>query len=179
LDLDADVLITEQAPITSLVQRFGRANRHATAEQNRPAQIHVYPPPKLSPYTEQDFKGVAEFLDTVAGKTSQVYLAASLAKYSPRERSASQESAFVKSSYWAVAEDFRATDDYSRSAILNKDINIVKERIEEKKPIDGFILPIPKRYGIRHTVERDLGWLPKYLEIADHNLYSTERGFGE
>src|SRR5262249_42210916 len=28
LDLDADVLLTEIAPVPSLVQRFGRANRH-------------------------------------------------------------------------------------------------------------------------------------------------------
>ncbi|HAJ61331.1 MAG TPA: hypothetical protein DCP31_20455, partial [Cyanobacteria bacterium UBA8543] len=50
LDLDADILITELAPISSLVQRFGRANRHRARGDEFRAKLLVYEPEKPEPY---------------------------------------------------------------------------------------------------------------------------------
>ncbi|HEV3190629.1 MAG TPA: CRISPR-associated helicase Cas3', partial [Polyangiaceae bacterium] len=44
LDLDADALITEHAPISSLVQRFGRANRHLRRGPSFRAMLLTYTP---------------------------------------------------------------------------------------------------------------------------------------
>ncbi len=176
LDLDADVLITEQAPITSLVQRFGRANRHLAKGDRFQARIYVYPPEAQLPYSSQDFAGVDAFLQEVAGITSQEKLAQALQNNSPRERPAQGESAFTQSSYWAVGEEFRETNDYSVSAVLDRDLPAIQEHIDAKQPIDGFILPVPK-----HQVQKDErpAWLPKYLAIADATLYCEQRGFGK
>ena len=43
LDLDADVLITEEAPITALIQRMGRCNRKTGVPQTV-GEVYVYPP---------------------------------------------------------------------------------------------------------------------------------------
>lgn len=176
LDLDADVLITEQAPITSLVQRFGRANRHLARGKGFQAQIYVYPPEAQLPYDSKDFCGVESFLQAIAGIASQAELAQALQKHSPRERPAQGESAFTQSSYWAVGEDFRETNDYSVSAVLDRDLSVIQECIESRQPIDGFILPIPKRWA---HIDRRPAWLPKYLAIADATLYCEQTGFGK
>ncbi|NJL03045.1 MAG: CRISPR-associated helicase Cas3' [Spirulinaceae cyanobacterium SM2_1_0] len=176
LDLDADVLITEQAPITSLIQRFGRANRHRLRGKDFQAQVYIYSPETQSPYGNEDFAGVEPFLQTVAGVASQEKLAQALQKHSPRERSAQGESAFTQSSYWAVGEEFRETNDYSVSAVLDRDLPEIQKCINAKKPIDGFILPVPQ-----HQVQKDErpAWLPKYLAIADSTLYCEQTGFGK
>jgi len=176
LDLDADVLITEQAPITSLVQRFGRANRHLARGKKFQAQIYVYPTPKQLPYNDDELKGVEAFLNEVTGIASQAQLAEALQKRSPPVHSAKSESAFTKSSYWAVAESYREDDGYSISVVLDRDLKEVRQCMEDKKPIDGFILPIP-----RHLAKSDdrPEWLPNYLAIADANLYCEKMGFGK
>ncbi len=43
LDLDADVLITEEAPITAIIQRMGRCNRKNGCPR-RSGKVYVYPP---------------------------------------------------------------------------------------------------------------------------------------
>jgi len=54
LDLDADVLITEYAPVSSLVQRFGRANRSSDRDPDFRARLIVYRPENEKPYTKQE-----------------------------------------------------------------------------------------------------------------------------
>src|SRR6185295_11259041 len=63
LDLDADVLITEVAPISSLVQRFGRANRHLAKGLDFRATLHIYEPENELPYTAEEIKSAKAFLD--------------------------------------------------------------------------------------------------------------------
>ncbi len=58
LDLDADVLITEIAPISSMVQRFGRSNRHGLIEHS---QIWIYEPPNVKPYNKEEITSAKKF----------------------------------------------------------------------------------------------------------------------
>ena len=62
LDLDADVLVTEYAPASSLVQRMGRCCRDTDAHQKDPprvGQVVLYPAENSAPYTKQDMLGMA------------------------------------------------------------------------------------------------------------------------
>jgi CRISPR-associated endonuclease/helicase Cas3 len=72
LDLDADVLITEVAPVPSLVQRFGRANRHLAKGRDFRAQLYTYQPESSRPYTPKDMQGATAFLTALGtGDVSQ------------------------------------------------------------------------------------------------------------
>jgi CRISPR-associated endonuclease/helicase Cas3 len=178
LDLDADILITELAPISALVQRFGRSNRHLSRGEEFRAQILVYEPKKVLPYQKEELDKAKDFLVEITGEVSQRYLAEKLETHSLAERFADGSSSFVYGGSWATSEPFRDGDDYSVNAILDTDLDEVKKLIEQRQPIDGFIVPIPKKYRLEMSENRP-GNLPRYLAIASSQFYSEKRGFGE
>jgi CRISPR-associated endonuclease/helicase Cas3 len=86
LDLDADVLITEHAPISSLVQRFGRANRHLRRGRSFRATILTYAPESHTPYDKKDLEAASTFLAEFAGRdVSQRELAEGLERHGLRD----------------------------------------------------------------------------------------------
>jgi CRISPR-associated endonuclease/helicase Cas3 len=57
LDLDADVLISDIAPVPSLIQRLGRLNRRITPEKKgEPRTAYFLTPKSVSPYDESSIK---------------------------------------------------------------------------------------------------------------------------
>lgn len=67
LDLDADILISEVAPVASLIQRLGRLNRRITPEnKGTPRTAYFYPPEAgdALPYKEREIETA---LDWIAG----------------------------------------------------------------------------------------------------------------
>ncbi|MBN8518401.1 MAG: CRISPR-associated helicase Cas3' [Candidatus Accumulibacter sp.] len=64
LDLDADLLITELAPVAALIQRLGRLNRRVSEEYpGSPRQAWVITPEKASPYESADLARAGLWLD--------------------------------------------------------------------------------------------------------------------
>lgn len=186
LDLDADILITELAPISALVQRFGRSNRHLSRGEEFRAQILVYEPEKVLPYQKEELDKAKNFLAEIIGEVSQRYLAEKLETHSIAERYADGSSSFITGGYWATSEPFRDSDNYSVSAILDTDLHEVEKLIEQRKPINGFILPVPVKKNKEYYFSSQAApeWLPRYLKIANreydgHELYTEKRGFGE
>lgn len=180
LDLDADVLITELAPISALVQRFGRSNRSHKRQPEERAQIWVYEPEKVLPYKKEELAKAKEFITEVSSfsEVSQRTLAEKLEHYSPKEDFADGSSGFVTGGYWATSESFRDINDYSVSAILDSDLEEFLALKEAKNPkIEGLTISVPKQFAYEpeHRPEN----LPRYLKLADHTKYSKERGFGE
>jgi CRISPR-associated endonuclease/helicase Cas3 len=188
LDLDADVLITELAPISSLVQRFGRSNRSSERPADFRSQIYVYAPPegKIKPY--QDFeldlkKGedskVQQFIQEITGEVSPYELAEALLKYSPDESHSGEESSFITSGYWATTQSFRGDEeDFTTNAVLWSDRNLLKARIEEKEPCDDLILPVLRSKKFLCPNEERSSWMPKYIALARDEFYCPQRGYG-
>jgi CRISPR-associated endonuclease/helicase Cas3 len=62
LELDADLLVTEQAPMTALIQRMGRCNRRALPSPGHLGEVVIYPAETPEPYTPEQLAGVPEFV---------------------------------------------------------------------------------------------------------------------
>jgi CRISPR-associated endonuclease/helicase Cas3 len=70
LDLSADLLITDAAPIPSLIQRLGRLNRRATAQNpGTPKPFIVIHPPDERPYTKVQFVYAEAWLKKLGDST--------------------------------------------------------------------------------------------------------------
>ena len=183
LDLDADLIITELAPISSLVQRMGRGNRRFPPARGKDfrAKILVYEPEgkKIKPYEEDEIAAARKFVNAVLGEASQAQLARKLEQFSLRERLSEGSSSFVDGGYYAYSQPFRGDEeDWTVNAVLQKDLHDIEKLINSKKPYDGYILPVP-RYNPDFFVDEHPTCLPKYLKVADDEFYCETRGFGE
>ncbi len=179
LDLDADMLITEVAPVTSLVQRFGRSNRSSSRPLDFRAEVLWYEPESHLPYSCKDLDAARAFLAELgAGEVSQRRLTEALEKHAPPGREPGIEPPFITGGYYATPGSLREESDYSVTAVLNSDVEEVVRRLERKASIDGFLLPVPKAWGETHedNPERP-STLPRYLAIAQARHYSATRGF--
>lgn len=170
LDLDADVLITEMAPITALVQRFGRANRHPERRQGALGELFVYPPEGAAPYTPEDFKSARQFITNLQGKLepSQRDLSDQLEQLAPKEHAAKGVAGFLESGYYAVAAGFREDDGSSCSAVLDSELSQVLHDLDQKPKIsvDKFIIPAPRK------LTQEDSRLPNYLRVVEASRYS-------
>jgi len=172
LDLDADVLITEHAPISSLVQRFGRANRHLKRDR---ARLFTYAPERPAPYEPDDLTAAEAFLANLNEDVSQRDLAEGLERFARQERAASGFTAFVDSGYYAVAGALRDGDDIGAPVVLNCDIAAYLEMTRRNDPArDGLVLSVPKK---KFAQSNDATGLPFWLKVADSARYDVHLGF--
>jgi CRISPR-associated endonuclease/helicase Cas3 len=183
LDLDADVLITEHAPIPSLVQRLGRANRHARPPSPERAAVYLYAPENVLPYKKDDLAAACAFLDHIGVATertveiSQRALAEALERTSRAEPEATGYANLLHAGYFAAPGSFRDTDEFSVPCVLDSDLAEL-ERIQDDrrafhKVKAGLELSVPRGHVLAHRP----AWLPPYLHVASGRRYHPELGF--
>lgn len=176
LDLDADVLITEWAPVSALVQRFGRANRHLKRGDSFRATLHTYRPERDLPYDREQLKAAECFLSALSGADiSQEELATKLLLHSPKEPRPDGSARFLTGGYFAVPGSFRDAEELSFGSILDKDLAAVEAHRCQRKPIDSFIVPVPR--SSRAFLDATPSFLPKHLRVVDHRFYDEKLGF--
>lgn len=180
LDLDADILITELAPISSLVQRFGRANRRldGKAPEFR-AGLFTYHPASERPYHRDELQAARRFLTGLgSGEISQRQLAEALEHYAIKEPPPGESARFLESGYFAVRGEFREIDDFAAPCLLTTDLDLVKREFHDHRlPLDGFVVNVPKSYQLRPPAVVRPDWLPGHLGLANGDLYCKRRGF--
>ncbi len=179
LDLDSDVLVTETAPVSSLIQRMGRCNR---AREPRPhaGEVLVYEPDSTSPYDEQqDLIGVPEFLSRIATgmPVTQADLETAMRQAPQPEDQRRPVCQFLGSGPFALsgADQFRAIEEFTVPAVLTSDVPDVVTCQLQKQPIDGHVLPVPnwiRRFDLPGPAE-----LPRYLCVAPSDHYLPALGF--
>jgi CRISPR-associated endonuclease/helicase Cas3 len=174
LDLDADLLITEHAPVSSLVQRFGRANRHLRRGPDFRATLLTYAPESNLPYDKKELEAADNFLANLPKDgVSQRCLALALEKYALVERDASGSSAFIDGGYFATRGELRDNDDVGVAVVLDRDLVEFKRLAKARLPTDGLTLTVPKR----HAREIEDGGLPPWIKTADSSSYDEWLGF--
>jgi CRISPR-associated endonuclease/helicase Cas3 len=175
LDLDADVLISEWAPITALIQRMGRCNRHAKAGEKERGAVYLYAPESESPYEKSDWEGVEGFVAKIADGdgVSQSRLEQLLEELGPQLRERSALCRFLRDGWWATSEPLRDIDDCRVTAVLDTHVATYRTLKQEKKPVDGLLISVPKKFGVQD-------WrLGKYVLCAPSSHYHPEYGFAE
>ncbi|MCI0704196.1 MAG: CRISPR-associated helicase Cas3', partial [Planctomycetia bacterium] len=174
LDIDADLLVTEGCPITSLIQRMGRCRRgRDELREKGSGEVLVYRPDKEKVYSPEDLAGLDEFIAFVTGKAavSQTDLEEGLAN-APRRAEAPKLNSFLTSGPYALGgeDSFREIEAFNVQAVLSSEVTAYLNAGKAEQP--GFILPVPKKL----KPDRDTR-LPSYLFVADDRHYDPTTGF--
>ena len=180
LDLDANVLVTEVAPCSALVQRLGRSNRHGKLNYS---EVYIYKPEDAKsskPYEDKQLEDAYEFLQAVInfkdGYASQTLLAEQLEIYGDRETRSDLNAPFLTGGYYASSEPFRDIENWTHDCILEQDVEEAIKRVDAKDPKwRELVLPVPN-YIKTKEMSSDSRML-KYLRIAPNENYSEEFGF--
>ena len=172
LDLDADVLISETAPITAMIQRMGRCNRHAQYGSEKLGEVYFYSPEDDLPYKPEELAGAVEFVDSLAGcEVSQIELDALLERLGPAIFEPERYAAFLDDGPWASTRELRDALEFTVTSVLSDDISEYFELKKLKAPVDRLYLPVPRRFARRHP---GLGPCPL---VADSSHYRQLLGF--
>lgn len=183
LDLDTNVLITELAPIPSLIQRMGRCNRRAQDEKNggSPGRVVICEAADANPYREDDLKVAREFVQKLADmdEVSQSHLENLLEEFSCRiPTDGAGWEAFIENLFWSEGGgSFMDADGWNVSAVLTGDLSDYKALREIHEPADGLILPCPR--FLAHSANQDTARaykLPRYIRLAPSAHYSSRWG---
>lgn len=174
LDLDADILVTEEAPVPSLIQRMGRCNRHARPSDGRMGEVVVLPAPSEKPYDPEELAGVQGFLESLDGReASQSDLQDLLEEFGPQAVEVERYAAFLEDGIWAKSREhpLREGQDYTVSAILDSDMDRYKALRRGGRPADGLVVPVPKRFAKPDSRLRG------GLMLADGSRYDASLGY--
>jgi len=186
LDIDVDLLVTEECPVTSLIQRMGRCNRQTNARSLvNSGRVVIYPSDNgdSKPYDENDLTGLRQFIDSVNGKNLNHEELDIAMRNSPCPESPGDVfSRFLTSGPYASApkdddgEGYREGNDYNRQCVLLRDVLAFKQSTCERKP--GYVLPVPRGKVLpREDFEEAYSNLPGYLGVAPNENYHPAVGF--
>lgn len=177
LDIDADLLITEDCPLTSFIQRCGRANRARRPRALPSGRVLIYTPEKQSPYEPDDLLGLSEAIELLSAQkaVSQSDLEIVLEKVPSPPWGGDKIIAFVQSGVFAVAqaESLREVDGFTQPAILDAEAAKYLKAPKNKQP--GFVVPAPKA-SRRPAEPGEFPKLPSYLSIARADDYHPALG---
>jgi CRISPR-associated endonuclease/helicase Cas3 len=144
LDISADLLVSEYAPVPAMIQRLGRLNRFEEVPKRVRRAIFIQPPTAL-PYSDEEYHGLKDWLSSVADETpksqselSQTFINICEAFSSGEEISPIPCCEWVDG-LWRSLKDQRTVEEASFS------IEVIREEDRGENPIEMAIpMPIPK-----------------------------------
>lgn len=189
LDIDADMVITELAPINALIQRVGRAFRKRSDQTNGYrkdvgfAQVWVHENKMVLPYESDELKDAGLFVAQVVGKRSSqrdladLMFGISIGRRRRRRRPERPE--ISGNPYFSNYQPFREIDDFLTNCVLDSDIPAIKNALQRKEPIDRFFLNAPLS-NIPSLGDRPFAGCPKWLRVISSRYYDspTNGGYG-
>lgn len=190
LDLDADRLVSEDVPLPSLIQRFGRANRSRARAHTFRAEVLTYPPPNPRPYADEDkgreaLKGAGLFSAEHDGRElSQRQLTDALLnqRYVPDVPQPVAAAGFLTGGWYAEARPLRGEDDQRDvRCVLSTDLfrGLGPKGMPsdpDHEPLEAWTINVPHRF-VRRDAEVP-SWLnERHLMVADGDRYDADLGF--
>jgi CRISPR-associated endonuclease/helicase Cas3 len=178
LDIDADVQVTEMAPVHALVQRFGRSAREYPLPPGRVGQILVSEPDDIKPYSEADMSAARNFVSYLDGRTvSQAELEEAMLRFCPEVEEVDKTQGFYDSGPWASGRDesFRDIESFTVTCVLDQDVDEVVSLLRSGQPWDGYSLPVLKSDVDQIGRENEL--LPRWLRVVPARQYDDRAGF--
>lgn len=178
LDLDADMLVTEMAPVPSLIQRMGRCCREADPKGRR-GEVIVCLPFDEKPYTRDEINQCADFVKWIVakGEVSQDDLSRYLIDQFEVSKPYIEDgfTGFIDSGWYAMGteETFREGIDFTVECILDTDIDEFNNLYRKREVIDGLVVPVPKRWASREQI------IGNRFPIAPSRNYNPLIGFFE
>jgi CRISPR-associated endonuclease/helicase Cas3 len=144
LDISADLLVSEYAPVPAMIQRLGRLNRFEETPRQVKKALFIQPPQAL-PYSDEEYQGLKEWISVVADETpksqselSQAFIEICEAFSSGEEISPIPFCEWVDG-LWRSLKDQRTVEEASFS------IEVIREEDRSENPIEMAIpMPIPK-----------------------------------
>jgi len=178
LDLDADVLITEIAPVPSLIQRMGRCCREPIPSPEREGKIFVYSPSDHKPYDKQEMKEGGAFVESMLRQQSRLThadLGDYLAKMDVLDPFIEgRYNGFLDGGPYAMSseEAFRESEDFTVDCVLDNDVGAFLVAKRSANPMaDGLLVPVPERFA-RENLK-----LGRYLWETLAAQYDPQFGF--
>lgn len=156
LDLSADLLVTDIAPIASLIQRLGRLNRRSTPDAPQPAKFALIRPlPRGEsnvelPYEKADLDKAKDWVGKLVERgraLSQRDLSEAFVEFSEAKEydiATAEERAVFFSGLWRTRPGMTRGEGYTVSVILEKDLKSCNERNAQGEP--------PRDWLRRHEV---------------------------
>ncbi len=173
LDLDAQSLYTELAPLPDLIQRMGRANRHGRFDR---AMVKIFNNEKIKPYEPADLDEAASLLRELPAPedTSQQHLAELMERAGTGEMLGQHSVPLFDSLPKFESQPYRDIVEFTADAVLDDDLPLFLELQERRAPeMIGLVVPVPKFEELA-TDSR----LPRHLRIASGEKYCSRYGFG-
>lgn len=176
LDMDADMLVTEFCPVSSLIQRMGRCNRDRNARPlSKSGEVVIYDPGKREPYDDASLTGLREFIGLLKERSilNQIDLEEALESVPQPPVLNDPLCSFSSSSpyAWSGQEDFREIEEFSQPAVL---VNEVDDWLSAGERRPGFELPVPKH--LLRSIAPDPR-LSRHLGVAPDGHYHDAIGF--
>jgi CRISPR-associated endonuclease/helicase Cas3 len=189
LDISADLLVTDLAPVPALIQRMGRLNRRVTKETDgcwRPAIVRDLPGGSDLPYEKQDLSIAREWLASVTAKriVSQQSLAdafRAVEESGDVDVDRADRNAIFISGWWQTDTATTRADGATIPVILEQDARNIPSagRRATREWVRAHEVSIPIRNEIRNweTLDRGPRIAPAVSVRYDWNE-TTKRGTG-
>jgi CRISPR-associated endonuclease/helicase Cas3 len=180
LDLDADLLITELAPASSLIQRMGRCNRSSEGrDPEKHGRVFIYDPLGSSPYEEEAVQTGRDLITAIGvhEPIRQSDLASALDTLN-EAKEPGKRCLFTMAMWESYSgNDFRDTDEFTVSALLEsrlKEFQILRRKHNSKSA--GLILQAPRKWC--ETDRRSDVWLPVVPDLKQARRLEYDATYG-
>jgi len=135
LDLDADLLISEIAPIASLIQRLGRLNRRVAPEEpGEPREAFFIHPEKEAPYSKEELELAEKWIDELSRQRkplSQRMLADEFRRLSPAcDGELDMRTEWLDSGFFAIPGSVRDPG-FAVQVVMKEDFDSFRDDKEE------------------------------------------------
>jgi CRISPR-associated endonuclease/helicase Cas3 len=143
IDIDADLLISELAPMSSLIQRMGRVNRKQ--DTNKICDCLFYLPGNSNPYSDEDVLFSKEIIIKLTGLQSYYDLSSCLDGAPNKIVGDKSVCCFDINPLFTYGRDesFRESGVPSINCIVYEDKQDVKNKVSKKEYLDPYYVPVP------------------------------------